>query len=113
MKRISGTPPSSPAEKTPTKWKSGTAHKSWKGDSVGYVGVHEWVRYHLGKPRRCGNCKTTKAKAYDWANVSGEYKRDLNDYIRLCRSCHKKLDYNLKREKESEIEDYKNDWWSQ
>jgi len=29
---------------------------------------------------------------YEWANISGEYKRDVSDYIQLCPSCHRKFD---------------------
>jgi len=25
-----------------------------------------------------------------WHNISGEYKRDVSDWIRLCAKCHKK-----------------------
>ena len=31
-------------------------------------------------------------KRYHWANISGEYKRDLTDYKRLCVSCHRYFD---------------------
>lgn len=26
---------------------------------------------------------------YEWANISGEYKRELSDYESLCVSCHR------------------------
>lgn len=72
-----------------------TEHKSWawKGGNVGKGGLHNWVQKHKGKPRKCEHCHTTKAKQYDWANISQEYKRDVNDFKRLCRSCHAKFDY--------------------
>ena len=31
-------------------------------------------------------------KKIHWANISGEYKRDLFDYMRLCVPCHKRYD---------------------
>lgn len=66
----------------------------WKGDSVGYFGLHNWVRYHKGKPQFCERCGSANEgiRKYHWANISHKYLRDLNDWIRLCVSCHKKYD---------------------
>ena len=63
---------------------------NWKGDNVGYGGLHAWVRRKLGTPQNCARCGTTTAKRYEWANISGEYRRDITDWIRLCTSCHRK-----------------------
>lgn len=65
---------------------------SWKGDEVGYIAIHDWVRRRLGKPRFCARCESTTEKRYEWANISGEYRRDLNDYVRLCKRCHNLFD---------------------
>ena len=65
-------------------------HSSWRGDNVGYSGIHVWVKKHKGKPGPCEHCG--KSGRNQWANVSREYKRDINDYISLCSSCHKKYD---------------------
>ena len=65
---------------------------SWKGDKAGLSALHQWVVRRKGKPSRCEHCKNTKAKVFDWANKSHKYKRDLNDFIRLCRKCHRKYD---------------------
>ena|SRR3990167_654594 len=71
---------------------------AWKGDNVGYVALHKWVARKRGKPQQCEHCKTTKAKQFDWANKSGKYLRNLNDWLRLCVSCHHKYDNtNLKK----------------
>ena len=70
----------------------GENHRLWKGENVGRQALHSWVKRHLGKPKKCEFCSTTTAKNYDWANKSGEYKRDFSDFLRLCRSCHKKYD---------------------
>lgn len=69
---------------------------AWKGDNVGKAALHNWVERKLGKPRLCEHCKTKKAKQFDWANKSQEYKREISDWIRLCRSCHAKYDYKTK-----------------
>ncbi len=65
-------------------------NNSWKGDKVGYFGLHMWVRKWLGKPEICIGCGSDKF--LQWANKTGEYKRDLDDWISLCCSCHKKYD---------------------
>ncbi|MEK7180323.1 MAG: NUMOD3 domain-containing DNA-binding protein [Patescibacteria group bacterium] len=68
---------------------------AWKGDSVGYGGLHEWIRKHLGKANKCKNgCVSRK---YEWANISQEYKRALTDFMSLCTSCHRKYDYQFER----------------
>jgi len=63
---------------------------NWKGDNVGYAGVHAYVRRLKKKPRLCELCN--KREAYDLANISQEYKRDLSDWEWLCRKCHMKKD---------------------
>lgn len=72
---------------------------NWKGDRVGRSALHNWVEKHLGKPKKCEHCGTTKAKFFDWANISQEYRRDLKDWVRLCRKCHAKFDYNVRQPK--------------
>jgi len=66
---------------------SGDKNYKWKGDDVGYNGLHNWVRNKLGTPSRCESCGKTKG-FFDWANISHLYKRDLSDWARLCRKCH-------------------------
>lgn len=63
-----------------------------KGELVGYAGVHAWVKKNRGKARTCEWCGTTVAKKYEWANISHEYKRSLDDWMSLCVSCHDRYD---------------------
>jgi len=74
-----------------------TAEKNgmWKGDEVGYDALHEWIKKRLVKPKLCEICK--KIPPYDLANISGEYKRKLNDWEFLCRKCHMKKDGRAKK----------------
>lgn len=60
--------------------------------STQYRAVHQWVERCLGKPQRCEDCGDTTDRRYHWANLSGEYKRELYDWRRLCVPCHKKMD---------------------
>ncbi len=70
--------------------RTGSQNNKWKGNNVGYHALHDWVRRHFGKADKCenGKCKSKKIIRFEWANVSGEYKRDRNDWIRLCSACH-------------------------
>ena len=67
-------------------------HLLWKGDEAGYSAIHKWLIRKLGQPRKCDGCGTTEAKRFEWANISGEYKRDFDDWKRLCKKCHAKFD---------------------
>jgi len=75
-----------------TRYVKGKAHHAWKGRDVGYNALHSWVSRSLGEPQSCSKCGDTSNRRYHWANVSGRYYRDLDDWVRLCPSCHKKLD---------------------
>ena len=69
----------------------------WKGDNVKYSALHEWVKRYKGTPKECTQCGLDDPnKTYHWANISHEYSRDLDDFIRMCASCHKYYD-NLHR----------------
>ncbi len=83
---------------------TGNNHYNWKGDSARYFGIHSWVRKYadldMSKCSECGEIgKYWKNKRWsiEYANISGEYKRELTDWRPLCRKCHRKFD-NTKRE---------------
>lgn len=70
-------------------WNKGVSEgqgNRWKGDNVGYGGLHHWVKKHLGKSNKCSYCFSNEN--VEWANKSHKYKRDLTDWMQLCRSCH-------------------------
>ena len=66
----------------------------WKGDNIGYASLHQWVAKKLGKPSKCEFCgkEEPNGRKIHWANKSHEYKRNLEDWIRLCKSCHVRYD---------------------
>lgn len=68
--------------------KSGSNHPNWIGDKVSYVGIHAWIYRNFGQPNECDKCGATEAKRFEWHNLSGDYKRDRNDWERLCSKCH-------------------------
>ena len=80
-----------------TKTKLSKAHEgvrayNWKGEKASYVAKHTWIKRKLGSPNKCDLCLTTTAKDYQWANKNHKYRRNLNDWIRLCIVCHRKYD---------------------
>ena len=65
----------------------GEKNKFWKGDEVSYRQLHKWVYTNLGKPSLCEYCGETRGRI-EWANKSHKYKRDLKDWLMLCKKCH-------------------------
>lgn len=58
-----------------------------------YINIHYWVYKKYGKAKYCANNNDHKSKRYEWANISGKYKKDISDWKQLCPSCHRKMDY--------------------
>lgn len=81
---------------------TGEGSNHWKGDEIRYGGIHQWIRRTLGTASKCSNSdcsypkidrwgrRITAPRRYEWANISGEYKRDIKDWHELCGSCNKK-----------------------
>lgn len=65
---------------------SGDKAHQWKGDFVSYEGLHIWAKKNIKKPDVCEMCNCFKPRHL--SNVSGEYKRDINDFQWLCIQCH-------------------------
>jgi len=71
----------------------GKNHGLWKGDKVGYEGLHEWVRNNYPPPDKCEDCD--KIGEVDACNISGKYLRVRNDWKYRCRKCHMLSDGRL------------------
>ena len=78
------------------KGRNGKSSNAWKGEKAGYHAVHIWLSKHHNKGDSCEHCKTTTASRLEWANISGEYKRERDDYMVLCPSCHRLYDQDNK-----------------
>ena len=76
---------------------SGPANPRWKGSEAQYQALHLRVATMRGTPSRCEQCGTATASRYEWANLTGNYQ-DVNDYRRMCVSCHRKYDNQRKRD---------------
>ena len=79
----------------------GEKNPEWKGDDAGYRALHSWAYRRLVRPKNCVKCekpnktldtKTGPRQYLQLANVSGEYKRSLDDWMFLCPSCHTTYD---------------------
>lgn len=68
-------------------------HDQWKGAMVSYRALHHWVQRELGTPIQCESCETTgTGHKMHWANISGDYKKEISDWLRLCPKCHGEFD---------------------
>ena len=72
-------------------------HHGWKGDKASYYAIHRWIRIHFIRPDYCEICLSKKVKRFEWANITGIYTRDREDYLNLCTTCHKKYDMNRRK----------------
>lgn len=72
---------------------TGDKNGNWTGDNVGKTGLHRWATRHKSKPSKCEDCGENSP--YDLANISQQYKRDVNDFKWVCRKCHMQEDGRL------------------
>ena len=87
------------------KKRVGEDHPRWKGgfyaaihmERSEYEALHKWVRQQLGTPHRCERCGTTglTGKQIHWANKSGKYLQEADDWLRLCVKCHREHDKSI------------------
>lgn len=81
--------------------RTGADSPNWKGDQVGYKELHRWVIRLKERPAECEQCGITCET--DWANISHEYRRDVEDWAALCRPCHGRHDSGENRGKGVEL----------
>ncbi len=85
-----------PSKRKGKRFQSGQLNSNWKGDDATYSALHLRVQVARGTPSLCSHCGETEGR-FEWANLTGNYQ-DVNDYDRLCCSCHKKLDSKRRKE---------------
>lgn len=69
---------------------------TWKFEAgPSYWTIHQWLAKNFGKANMCeGEQCNGKSKVYDWALKKGkDYEKNRDNFINLCRSCHKKYDF--------------------
>lgn len=96
--KVGRKPPSTAFKKGGKPWNKGmtvpqlTGERNgvWRGNDVSYFALHSWVSRQYGNVSECVYCGSDEN--LNWANISKEYKRDLLDWLRLCRKCHHAFD---------------------
>ena len=66
--------------------------------------IHRRIETLYGKPKYCEICKRSDKKKYEWANKDHKYSMNIEDWMRLCTSCHRK--YDIKHN------NYSGFWWN-
>ena len=74
-------------------WNKGRQAKNKENYSNDYSAVHNWVERVMGRPRKCDKCGDTTKSRYHWANKTGKYLHETNDWVRLCTKCHFRYDF--------------------
>lgn len=78
--------------------KNPEANPNFRGDDVGYVGIHIWLRKTFGYPIQCEMCGKKGERINGkwnlvWALKSGyEYRRVKDNFFHLCNKCHRNYD---------------------
>ena len=92
-----------PFKKGYTPWNKGKGYlqkgeknPNWKGDKVGYSGIHIWLRKTFTK-EKCEDCGSipppAKKDFLEWALIKGcKYERKRENFKCVCRSCHLRYD---------------------
>ena len=62
----------------------------WKGDKAHQKTIHQWIKRKYGKAKVCEVCGSTEN--IGWANKYHTYKREIEDWMQVCLSCHRKYD---------------------
>jgi len=79
--------------------KRGKETPRWKGVLAGKTAKHKWLNKNFGKSMICENpyCQD-RSKIFEWCLKKGKtYSHNRKDYLRLCRSCHRKYDWDDKK----------------
>lgn len=88
--------------------KQAIAHKKgknspfWKGKEATVDSIHDALKTDRGMAAKCTSSECEgKSQQFDWALLRGKRYEDRNhnDYIELCRKCHKKYDFVEKQHK--------------
>lgn len=79
-------------------WNKGLPHlknennPAWKGNNIGYCGLHSWLYRNYKKDGVCGICNKN-SKYTECALIKGKlYKRNIHNFMELCKKCHNNYD---------------------
>jgi len=71
-------------------------NKNWRDSSIrSYDYVHLWLKQHYGKATNCQNKQCEKKSTiFEWAKITdANYELKRENFLQLCRSCHRKYDW--------------------
>lgn len=74
---------------------AGEKSGNWKGNDVGYIALHQWIKRSFEWANMCDLCYSNEN--LELANKTGEYKREKEDWWILCRKCHRARDAEFRR----------------
>lgn len=79
------------------EWQKGKLSKNWKTKNPSYGSVHTWLlKYYKHIKETCKKCGSKKF--LEFALKKGrKHTHNINNYVILCSSCHKKYDYTEER----------------
>lgn len=66
----------------------GETNVAWVGDKIQKDSLHCWIGREWGNPKKCDICGTTESPKFEWSNKNHTYKRNREDWQRLCKKCH-------------------------
>lgn len=58
---------------------------------LSYHALHTWLYRNFEKSGICQHCNADNKRS-EWANISKQYKKDIKDFIELCKPCHERYD---------------------
>lgn len=60
------------------------------GTSTNYSAIHVWLNKNYPRAGRCEHCG--RATRTEYASIGHTYTRNRDDWLELCRGCHKRFD---------------------
>jgi len=78
---------------------SGGKSLLWQGEKTNYYNLHKRLVKYFGHPKQCEHCgkigiKEGRRWNIEWALKRGEeYEYKIENFLHLCRFCHKKYDW--------------------
>ena len=75
----------------------GELNNMWKGNQVGYSGLHRWIGKYFPKPKDglCQMCHQVPLE--EAANITGILNREFKNWAWFCYKCHKLFDNIIER----------------
>lgn len=76
---------------------------NWRGNKAGIQAIHNWLEVNFGKFKICeGKDCRKKSNVYEWClKTNYKYKKNKNNFLRLCRSCHRRYDFTLEKKEKA------------